>query len=69
MSSLLKDSDVKYIPCSGLTGENLIEKAKVAELVAWYKGSFLTAEIGKTNIIIVIFQVFATLIICLSKFV
>lgn len=44
-----KDSDVKYIPCSGLTGENLIEKAKVAELVAWYKGSFLTAEIDKFN--------------------
>eukprot|EP00794_Sanderia_malayensis_P004740 gene4740-5363_t len=42
-----KDSDVTYIPCSGLTGENLIEKSSVPELISWYKGTHLVEQIDK----------------------
>lgn len=36
-----KDSDVHYIPCSGLTGENLVKTASEPELTKWYKGHTL----------------------------
>ncbi|XP_037922498.1 HBS1-like protein isoform X1 [Hermetia illucens] len=36
-----KESDVVYVPCSGLTGENLVKPATEAELVSWYKGPTL----------------------------
>lgn len=39
-----KDNDVRYIPCSGLTGENLIEKSNRSE-AAWYKGPTLVKVI------------------------
>jgi len=42
-----KESDVKYIPCSGMTGENLIEKATAPDLISWYKGECLTDQIDK----------------------
>lgn len=32
-----RESDVYYLPCSGLSGENLTEKAKESSLTAWYK--------------------------------
>ena len=40
-----KESDVMYIPCSGLTGENLI-KRESQELESWYTGPTLLQAIG-----------------------
>ncbi|XP_064412141.1 HBS1-like protein isoform X3 [Latimeria chalumnae] len=40
-----KDSDVAYIPTSGLAGENMITRSKVPELTAWYKGPCLLEQI------------------------
>ena len=41
-----KDSDVTYIPCSGLTGENLVNPPTEDELIKWYKGPTLITVIG-----------------------
>lgn len=41
-----KDSDVSYIPCSGLTGENLVKKPADADLLSWYNGPTLISVIG-----------------------
>ena len=38
---------MSYIPCSGLTGENLVKKSTVPELTVWYTGPTLLATIGK----------------------
>lgn len=43
---LLQDSDVYYIPTSGLSGENLTTRSKVADLTAWYTGPCLLEQIG-----------------------
>ncbi|XP_066919591.1 HBS1-like protein [Clytia hemisphaerica] len=40
-----KESDVSYVPCSGLSGENLTEKAKEPALLEWYKDSSLVEKI------------------------
>lgn len=48
----MQDADVTYIPCSGLTGENLVTKSSVPELIAWYKGTTLLEAIGILSIII-----------------
>ncbi|XP_016085413.1 HBS1-like protein [Sinocyclocheilus grahami] len=40
-----KDSDVFYIPTSGLSGENLTTRCKVADLTAWYTGPCLLEQI------------------------
>ncbi|XP_063079189.1 HBS1-like protein isoform X2 [Engraulis encrasicolus] len=40
-----KDSDVFYIPSSGLSGENLTSRSSVPELTAWYKGPCLLEQI------------------------
>uniref|UniRef100_A0A8C9VWF1 HBS1-like protein n=1 Tax=Scleropages formosus TaxID=113540 RepID=A0A8C9VWF1_SCLFO len=40
-----KDSDVSYIPTSGLSGENLSARSTVPELTAWYKGPCLLEQI------------------------
>ncbi|XP_038057818.1 HBS1-like protein isoform X2 [Patiria miniata] len=40
-----KESDVQYIPCSGLTGENLKDKAKEPALTKWYNGPSLVDTI------------------------
>ncbi|XP_051517282.1 HBS1-like protein isoform X1 [Myxocyprinus asiaticus] len=40
-----KDSDVFYIPTSGLSGENLTIRSKVPELTAWYTGPCLLEQI------------------------
>ncbi|XP_072553602.1 HBS1-like protein isoform X3 [Salminus brasiliensis] len=40
-----KESDVYYIPTSGLSGENLTTKSKEAELIAWYTGPCLLEQI------------------------
>lgn len=42
-----KDSDVVYVPCSGLTGENLVKEPTNSELLKWYKGPTLLKVIGK----------------------
>ena len=41
-----QDSDVKYIPCSGITGVNLTRSAETDELSSWYKGPCLVDRIG-----------------------
>ncbi|MBN3310868.1 HBS1L protein, partial [Amia calva] len=40
-----KDSDVSYIPTSGLSGENLTARSTVPELTVWYKGPSLVEQI------------------------
>ncbi|KAJ8033459.1 HBS1-like protein [Holothuria leucospilota] len=40
-----KDSEVVYIPCSGLGGENLVKRADNKELSQWYKGPCLLEQI------------------------
>jgi elongation factor 1 alpha-like protein len=42
-----RESDVSYIPCSGLTGENLVTKSTVSELTVWYTGPTLLAIIDQ----------------------
>ncbi|KAJ6627594.1 Protein HBS1 [Pseudolycoriella hygida] len=36
-----KEADINYIPCSGLTGENLVKPSTDAELISWYNGPTL----------------------------
>ncbi|XP_022088685.1 HBS1-like protein isoform X2 [Acanthaster planci] len=40
-----KESEVQYIPCSGLTGENLKDRATEPALTKWYKGPSLVERI------------------------
>uniref|UniRef100_A0A4W4ETN2 HBS1-like protein n=1 Tax=Electrophorus electricus TaxID=8005 RepID=A0A4W4ETN2_ELEEL len=40
-----KETDVYYVPTSGLSGKNLTSKSKDAELTAWYKGPCLLEQI------------------------
>ncbi|KAB7499441.1 HBS1-like protein [Armadillidium nasatum] len=40
-----RDSDVTYIPCSGLTGENLVEPPRDTALKNWYSGPTLLEAI------------------------
>lgn len=42
-----KESDIHYIPCSGLTGENLVKPPTDPELLKWYKGPTLCDIVGK----------------------
>ncbi|XP_002120940.2 HBS1-like protein isoform X1 [Ciona intestinalis] len=42
-----KDSDVTYVPVSGLLGENLISKATDPQLTSWYNGPSLIDVIDK----------------------
>lgn len=46
-----KESDVTYIPCSGLTGENLVKPPVDSELVSWYHGPTLVNVIGKYSLL------------------
>lgn len=41
-----KESDVTYIPCSGLTGENLVKPPTDPLLTGWYQGPTLITVIG-----------------------
>ncbi|XP_043229134.1 HBS1-like protein isoform X2 [Amphibalanus amphitrite] len=36
-----RESELRYVPCSGLTGENLTQPAQEAALTAWYSGPTL----------------------------
>ncbi|XP_073193466.1 HBS1-like protein isoform X2 [Lepidochelys kempii] len=40
-----KESDVAYIPTSGLGGENLVTSCRSSELTEWYKGKCLLEQI------------------------
>ncbi|XP_021495977.1 HBS1-like protein isoform X1 [Meriones unguiculatus] len=40
-----KESDVAFIPTSGLSGENLITRSQSSDLTAWYKGLCLLEQI------------------------
>jgi len=40
-----KEDDLTFIPCSGLTGENLTKASKTELLSSWYKGSTLKQAI------------------------
>ncbi|XP_069831084.1 HBS1-like protein isoform X1 [Dendropsophus ebraccatus] len=40
-----KDSDVYYVPTSGLSGENLAKKSEIQELTSWYQGPCLIDQI------------------------
>lgn len=42
-----RDSDVTFVPCSGLTGENLTAPPTEKALSDWYKGPCLIDVIGK----------------------
>lgn len=42
-----KESDVTYIPCSGMSGENLVKLPTESQLLAWYNGPTLISVIGK----------------------
>ncbi|KAK3519371.1 hypothetical protein QTP70_026854 [Hemibagrus guttatus] len=42
-----KESDVYYVPTSGLSGENLATRSKEAALTAWYNGPCLLEQIGR----------------------
>lgn len=46
----LQESDVFYIPTSGLSGENLATRSSVSELTSWYSGPSLLEQIGKLSI-------------------
>lgn len=54
LSSFLKqtgfrEGDVSYVPCSGLSGENLCQSPKEAALAEWYQGPTLAQGIGKSS--------------------
>ncbi|KAG7160014.1 HBS1-like protein-like [Homarus americanus] len=45
-----KDADVVYIPCSGLTGENLVKPSTEERLCSWYKGPTLLQAIDQLKL-------------------
>ncbi|XP_076264064.1 translation elongation factor EF-1alpha (GTPase) HBS1 [Rhynchophorus ferrugineus] len=42
-----KENDVTFVPCSGLTGQNLVKAPTENELLEWYKGHCLLEVIDK----------------------
>ena len=42
-----KENDVTYVPCSGLSGENLTKPPTEPKLASWCKGPTLVEQIGK----------------------
>lgn len=42
-----KESEVSFIPCSGLNGENLTKPSQEKQLTLWYKGPTLVDQIDK----------------------
>ena len=43
-----RDSDVSFVPCSGLAGVNLVQTPAVEdELMSWYTGPTLAVQIGQ----------------------
>jgi elongation factor 1 alpha-like protein len=46
-----RESDITYVPCSGLMGINLTKKPSEPNLTSWYSGGTLLDAIGKLNLI------------------
>lgn len=46
---LIQDCDVAYVPCSGLTGENLVAPSTGPPLKQWYSGPTLLNTIGNAE--------------------
>jgi len=51
MSAFLKqagfrESEVTFVPCSGMTGQNLVAKPTEDNLLSWYSGPTLLDVIG-----------------------
>lgn len=44
-----KDCDVNYVPCSGLTGDNLVVRPSIKELLDWYSGPTLLQRIDQLS--------------------
>uniref|UniRef100_A0A667XT90 HBS1-like protein n=1 Tax=Myripristis murdjan TaxID=586833 RepID=A0A667XT90_9TELE len=44
-----KETDVCYIPTSGLSGENLTSRSSVPQLTCWYSGPCLLEQIGNAH--------------------
>lgn len=42
-----KEKDVTYIPCSGMSGENLVKSPTEPQLLSWYDGPTLINVIGE----------------------
>ena len=42
-----KESDISFVPCSGLGGENLTKPVKDPFLSSWYDGPTLVEQIGE----------------------
>lgn len=42
-----KERDITFVPCSGLSGENLTERCTNQDLNKWYKGPTLIEIIGE----------------------
>lgn len=42
-----RENDVTFVPCSGLTGQNLVCPPTENELLSWYKGPCLLDVVGK----------------------
>lgn len=42
-----KEQDVKFLPCSGMSGENLVKPSTESQLLSWYNGPTLIDVIGK----------------------
>jgi elongation factor 1 alpha-like protein len=51
-----KESDVRYVPCSGLSGENLCNASRDNVLFKWYSGPTLASGIGKLEVLVVIIR-------------
>lgn len=44
-----RESDVSFVPCSGLNGENLTKPSQDKQLTSWYKGPSLVDHIGRSS--------------------
>lgn len=44
-----RESDITFVPCSGLTGQNLVKKPTENELISWYSGPCLIDVIGRLS--------------------
>lgn len=42
-----RSQDIVFVPCSGLTGENLTQPPSTLQLKSWYSGLNLLEAIGK----------------------
>lgn len=55
-----KEGDITYIPCSGLTGENLVKTPTDDKLLSWYSGPTLVNVIGEIFCLRIFFDPWST---------